>query len=82
MRIISRITAADTMNPARIGCPKEVELTDVELVIQEIHDNLMDVGMSQGQALRLIMGGDVPAQLRNSPLMDAQDPEFLMRLAD
>lgn len=38
------------------GTPRDVELTDAEMVVSEIHSNLMDTGLSQGDAMIVLRG--------------------------
>lgn len=70
------------------GTPREYALTEIEAVIKEIHGNLVDQGMSQGEALSLMLAGRLTHQapaLRDSPLLDAmveREPEFFFLLAD
>jgi hypothetical protein len=63
---------------------RTVELTDQEMLIEEIHDLLMDQGFSQGDALITLRGSRVAEGLRSpSPILDAVlTPEFADWLAD
>lgn len=61
------------------GTPIEVELTDVEYVVAEIHSLLMDQGMAQGDAMIMLRGALVAPGLRtDTPTLDAVlSPEFV-----
>jgi len=60
-----------------------VELTPQELLVSEIHANLMDRGLDQGTALIYINGGEIPSGLRHpTPELDKvlSDLEFVLHL--
>jgi hypothetical protein len=66
------------------GLPREVELTEAEALVKEVHENLMDRGVDQGTALLMIEGRDLPTFTEDaSPLLAAAlaDPEFRLYLA-
>ena len=42
------------------GRPRDIELTDLEMVVKDIHQNLMDRGMDQATALMVLEGNDLP----------------------
>jgi hypothetical protein len=60
-----------------------VEFTDEEALVHEIHEMLMDRGYSQGQALTMLLGTDVPPGLRgNTPRLNkVMTPDFVAYLA-
>ena len=67
------------------GRPRDIELTDLEMVVKEIHTNLMDRGMSQDQALMTLEGNDLPTFLPSaSPTLQAvlSDLNFRFYLLD
>lgn len=50
----------------------EVELTNDEMLVREIHANLMDGGLTQGDAVIALRGALTPAGLKEaSPRLDA-----------
>lgn len=60
-----------------------VEFTDEEGLIHEIHELLMDRGFSQGKALTILLGTDIPPGLRsNTPRLNkVMTPDFVAYLA-
>lgn len=63
------------------GCT--VELNRGERIIKEIHDRMMDLGLSQWEAAQIILGGGEPIQGTPAPTVDAifdADPDFLIWL--
>lgn len=50
----------------------EVELTADEVLVREIHSNLMDAGLTQGDAVIFLRGSQTPEGLKGStPRLDA-----------
>lgn len=55
----------------RLG-PREVELTEAEDLIKEIHDLLVDQGYGPAAAVDLIIGSNIPPYLRTeTPTLDS-----------
>lgn len=48
------------------GRPRDIEFSDLELLVKEIHSNLMDRGFDQGTALMMLEGNDLPTFLPSS----------------
>jgi hypothetical protein len=66
------------------GNPIEVELTDAEMVISEIHSNLMDTGLNQGDAMIVLRGKATATALQpEGQFIDTiLTPEFVDYLCD
>lgn len=65
------------------GLPREVELSEGEALVKEIHSNLMDRGHDQGSALIILEGRDLPTfDEERSPFLRGvlADPEFRLYL--
>jgi hypothetical protein len=62
----------------------ETEFTDEEMLVMEIHELLLDQGMSQGEAMIVLRGSRVPEELRTeTPYLDAiLTPEFVDYLCE
>lgn len=68
---------------------RTVELTEPEIVLKQVHENLMDRGMCQSDAILAMTGIDLPGSRElcaNDPfqirLMSILDGPFLAYLAD
>lgn len=61
------------------GEPSAVELTDLEMLVSEIHSNLMDLGFCQGDAVVMLRGSAIPEGLQQEqPVLDrVLDPLFV-----
>lgn len=61
------------------GEPSVVEMTDTELIVRDIHSNLMDLGYSQGDAMIMLRGMAIPQTLQEPQpfLRRTLTPEFV-----
>lgn len=66
------------------GRPRDIELNDLEMVVKEIHCNLMDRGLDAATALLYITAADLPTQPNQMPGLNEalRDLEFRAYLAD
>lgn len=66
------------------GRPRDIELTEAEALVKEIHSNLMDRGLDQGEALIHMTGADLPHRNLDLPFLNAalSDLEFRSYLVD
>lgn len=60
------------------------EFTEQEMLVMEIHELLLDQGMSQGEAMIVLRGSRVPEELRTeTPYLNAiLTPEFVEHLCE
>lgn len=62
------------------GRPTLVELTTAEAVLVEIMDNLLDRGFTQGDAMIVLRGSDLPLRHPCPVLDEVLTPEFVAYL--
>lgn len=67
------------------GSPSEVEFTDLEEIVAQVHSRMMNAGMDQGTALSILLGATPVSSVGDSDYAELDavlaDDEFLAYLA-